>query len=273
MLHEIPGQLEMLKTLTKWAERIERPQDAPAKVANAFQQLISGRPQPVGLEIAPDILQARADIDASAPLPALAQQFDEDAIERAAKLLEKAERPLIFVGGGALDASKEVRALADRLGAPVATYRRGKGVMDDRHPLAHIVTGGHELWKTADVVLAVGTRLQWPSVVWGVDDKMTIIKVDADPAEMDKVRTPEIGLVGSAAAVLARINEHLRHLQGPRKERVEASLKVKQEIAKKVSVLEPQGAYCRALSGHARLGRGDRTWRQACTRRRACRVT
>ena len=247
MLHEIPGQLDMLKTLTKWAERIERPQDAPAKVAAAFQQLISGRPQPVGLEIAPDILQARADIDATAPLAALPQRLDEDAIERAAKLLEKAERPLIFVGGGALDAAPQVRALAERLGVPVATYRRGKGVMDDRHPLAHIVTGGHELWKTADVVLAVGTRLQWPSVVWGTDDKMTIIKVDADPAEMDKVRTPEIGLVGDAAAVLARINDHLRHLQGPRKDRVEASLKVKQEIAKKVSVLEPQGAYCRAL--------------------------
>ena len=247
MLHEIPGQLDMLKTLTKWAERIERPQDAPAKVAAAFQQLISGRPQPVGLEIAPDILQARADIDATAPLAALPQRLDEDAIERAAKLLEKAERPLIFVGGGALDAAPQVRALAERLGVPVATYRRGKGVMDDRHPLAHIVTGGHELWKTADVVLAVGTRLQWPSVVWGTDDKMTIIKVDADPAEMDKVRTPEIGLVGDAAAVLARINDHLRHLQGPRKDRVEASLKIKQEIAKKVSVLEPQGAYCRAL--------------------------
>ena len=247
MLHEIPGQLDMLKTLTKWAERIERPQDAPAKVAAAFQQLISGRPQPVGLEIAPDILQARADIDATAPLAALPQRLDEDAIERAAKSLEKAERPLIFVGGGALDAAPQVRALAERLGVPVATYRRGKGVMDDRHPLAHIVTGGHELWKTADVVLAVGTRLQWPSVVWGTDDKMTIIKVDADPAEMDKVRTPEIGLVGDAAAVLARINDHLRHLQGPRKDRVEASLKVKQEIAKKVSVLEPQGAYCRAL--------------------------
>jgi acetolactate synthase-1/2/3 large subunit len=247
LLHEIPNQIGIFKTLTKWAERIEKPQDAPAMVAQAFQYMTSGRQRPVGLEIAPDILQARADIDAAAPLPPLAQALDEDAIERAAKILEKAERPLIFVGGGALDASVQVRALAERLGAPVVAYRRGKGVMDDRHPLAHVVTGGHAMWASADVVLAVGTRLQWPSINWGVDDRLTVIKVDADADEMDRVRTPELGLVGDAAAVLARINEHLRHLPAQRPDRVERSRAIKEQIAAKLSVLEPQGAYIRAI--------------------------
>jgi acetolactate synthase I/II/III large subunit len=247
LLHEIPDQLGILKTLTKWATRIEQPQDAPGLVAQAFQQMTSGRPQPVGLEIAPDILQARADIDPAAPLPPLAQQLDEDAIERAAKLLEKAEHPLIFLGGGALDAGAEVKALAERLGAPVAAYRRGKGVMDDRHPLAHVVTGAHAMWPEVDVVLAVGTRLQWPSVNWGVDEKLTVIKVDADPTEMDRVRTPELALVGNAATVLARIGEHLRHLPEQRPDRVERSRAIKEATAKKLNALEPQGAYCRAL--------------------------
>ena len=247
LLHEIPDQIGILRTLTKWTERIERPQDGPATVAKAFQQMTSGRPQPAGLEIAPDILQARAEIDGVAPLPPIPQPLDEDAIERAAKLLEKAEHPLIFVGGGALDAAPEVRALADRLGAPVVAYRRGKGVMDDRHPLAQVVPGGHALWPSADVVLAVGTRLQWPSVTWGVDDKLTIIKVDADPAEMDRVRTPEIALVGDAAAVLARLGDHLRHLPAERPDRVAASRAVKEATAQKLAALEPQGAYCRAL--------------------------
>ena len=247
LLHEIPDQIGILRTLTKWTERIERPQDGPALVAKAFQQMTSGRSQPVGLEIAPDILQARADFDGTAPLAPIAPPLDEDAIERAAKLLEKAEHPLIFVGGGALDASPQVRALAGRLGAPVVAYRRGKGVMDDRHPLAQVVTGGHALWPSADVVLAVGTRLQWPSINWGVDEKLTIIKVDADPTQMDKVRTPEIGLVGDASAVLARLNEHLRRLPEKRPDREAASRAVKEATAKKLSVLEPQGAYCRAL--------------------------
>jgi acetolactate synthase-1/2/3 large subunit len=248
MLHEIPDQIGILKTLTKWTARIERPQDAPALVAQAFQYLTSGRPRPVGLEIAPDILQARADIDPAAPLPPLAQALDEDAVARAAKLLGEAERPLIFVGGGALDAAREVKALAERLGAPVATYRRGKGVMDDRHPLAQVLTGGHALWATADVVLAVGTRLQWPTAVWGTDDKLKIIKVDADPDEIERIARPEIGLVGDAAAVLARLNEHLRHLPPERPERVAASRAVKEQIARKLSAaLGPQDAYCRAI--------------------------
>ena len=248
LLHEIPGQLNILKTLTKWAERIETPQDAPGKVAAAFRQLRSGRPGPVGLEIAPDILQARADIDLERPeLPQTMPGLDEDAIERAAKLLANAEQPLIFVGGGAMDAASEVRALADRLGAPVATYRRGKGVMDDRHPLAQTITAGHELWASADVVLAVGTRLQWPTIVWGTDDKMTIIKVDIDAAEMDRIHTPQIGLVGDAARVVARLNDHLRHLPGERPDRVARSRAVKEATAKKLSVLEPQGAYLRAI--------------------------
>src|SRR5205085_9066025 len=248
MLHEIPDQLGILRKLTKSAERIEQPQEAPAKVAEAFRQFRTGRPRPVGLEIAPDILLARAEVDIGAPYaeepPA---KLDEDAIERAAKLLEFAENPLIFVGGGAHGAAREVRALVERLGAPVATYRRGKGVMDDRHPLAQVLTGGHALWASADVVLAVGTRLQWPTAVWGTDEKMTIIKVDIDPEEMDRVHTPQIGLVGDAARVLARVNEHLRHLPPERPDRVAASRAVKGAIAKKLAVLEPQGGYIRAL--------------------------
>jgi acetolactate synthase-1/2/3 large subunit len=248
MLHEIPDQIGILRTLTKWTARIEKPQDAPGLVAQAFQHMTSGRPRPVGLEIAPDILQARADVDPAAPLPPLAQALDEDAIERAARLLEQAERPLIFVGGGALDASREVRALAGRLGAPVATYRRGKGVMDDRHPLAQVLTGGHALWAAADVVLAVGTRLQWPTTVWGTDDKLKIIKVDADPEEIERIARPEIGLVGDAAAVLARLNDQLRHLPAERPDRVAASRAVKEQTAKKLSAaLGPQDAYCRAI--------------------------
>ncbi len=248
LLHEIPDQLNILKTLTKWAERIEAPQDAPAKVHEAFRQLGTGRPRPVGLEIAPDILQARADIDPEPPRPAETKsELDEDAIEQAAKLLANAERPLIFVGGGAMDASAEVRALAERLGAPVTTYRRGKGVMDGRHPLAQTLVGGHALWATADVVLAVGTRIQQPVALWGVDDRLTIIKVDIDPEEIDRTANPQIGIVGDGKRVLARLNDHLRHLVGPRADRVERSRALKETIAKKLSVLEPQGAYLRAI--------------------------
>ena len=194
LLHEIPDQLGILRTLTKWADRITRPQDAPRLVATAFRELRSGRPRPVGLEVPPDMLAAKAEVALNpqvAPVPE--PPLDEDAIARAAGLLAKAECPVIFVGGGANEAVDEVRALAERLSAPVVAYRRGKGVLDERHPLSHVLPGGHALWAKADVVLAVGTRLQIPLNAWGIDDKLKIIKVDVDPEEMDRIRKPEIG--------------------------------------------------------------------------------
>ena len=65
----------------------------------------------------------------------------------------------------ALDAADEVRALAERLGAPVVSYRRGRGVLDDRHPLAHALPGGHALWAKADVVLLKQIAQPWPEAL------------------------------------------------------------------------------------------------------------
>jgi acetolactate synthase I/II/III large subunit len=248
LLHEIPDQLGILRTLTKWADRIMRPQDAPSLVATAFRELRSGRPRPVGLEVPPDMLAAKAEVALIPPLAAVPEPpLDEDAIARAAGLLAKAECPVIFVGGGANEAVDEVRALAERLSAPVVGYRRGKGVLDERHPLSHVLPGGHALWAKADVVLAVGTRLQIPLNAWGIDDKLTIIKVDIDPEEMDRIRKPEIALAGHSAAILKRLAEHLAKLPAMRPERVAMSRAVKEKVAADLAVLAPQIGYLRAI--------------------------
>jgi acetolactate synthase-1/2/3 large subunit len=248
LLHEIPDQIGILRTLTKWAERIERPQDAPQNVRRAFQELRSGRPRPVGIEVPPDILAAKADIDLLSPLaPVPDAPLDEDAIERAAGLLAKAACPVIFVGGGALDAGDAVRVLAERLSAPVVSYRRAKGLLDDRHPLSHGLPGGHALWAKADVVLAVGTRLQIPISAWGTDDTLKIIKLDIDPGEIERLRKPEIGLVGDSAAVLERLTQHLSHLSPMQPDRVAQSRALKARVAADVAVLAPQIGYLRAI--------------------------
>jgi acetolactate synthase-1/2/3 large subunit len=247
LLHEIPDQIGILRTLTKWAERVERPQDVPQLVGQAFAQLQSGRPRPVGVEVPPDILGAKAEVELLAPLPSIPNTpLDEDAIERAASLLGKAESPVIFVGGGALEAADEVRALAERLSAPVVAYRRGKGILDERHPLSHVLPGGHALWAKADVVLAVGTRLQIPVSAWGTDDKLKIIKLEIDPAEIDRLRKPEIGLVGDSAPVLRRFAEHLAHIPS-RPDRVAQSRALQERIAAELAVLAPQVAYLSAI--------------------------
>ena len=251
LLHEIPDQIGILRRLTKSAERVNAPQDAPSVLARAFKELASGRPRPVGVEVPPDMLRARAEVTLSAPLPFDPDPvLDEDAIGRAAHLLAKAECPVIFVGGGALDAADEVRALAERLTAPVVSYRRGKGVLDERHPLAHMLPAGHALWKRADVVLAVGTRLQMQLSGWGTDDKLKLIKVDIDHEELDRIKKPEIGIAGDAAAVLARIDEHLHlhHLEPMRADRLAASRALKERLAAEASAaLAPQADFLRAI--------------------------
>ena len=154
-------------------------------MAQAFRKLHSGRPRPVALEVPPDVLGAKAEVTLAAPLaPEPPAALDEDAIAQAAQMLAAADCPVIFVGGGAHDAAAEVQALAERLTAPVVGFRRGKGVLDNRHVLSHSLPGGHALWAKADVVLAVGTRMFLPLSAWGTDDKLKIIRIDIDPGRV-----------------------------------------------------------------------------------------
>jgi acetolactate synthase-1/2/3 large subunit len=241
LLHEIPDQLGILRTLTKSAERIDSPVAAPGRVAQAFQKLQSGRPRPVALELPPDMLGAKADVTLAPPLaPEVPAALDEDAIEQAARTLAAADCPVIFVGGGALDAAPEVRALAERLTAPVVGFRRGKGVLDNRHVLSLPLPGGHALWAKADVVLAVGTRMFLPLSAWGTDDKAIVIKIDIDPAEFSRMRAPVRGIAGDAAAVLRRLDQHLATLSPMDPKRVAACRALKGRIAadfKKLGVI------------------------------------
>src|SRR3954452_5468911 len=68
LLHEIPDQIGILRTLTKWADRVGKPQDAPGIVGRAFKELRSGRARPVGIELPPDVLAAKAEVDLLTPL-------------------------------------------------------------------------------------------------------------------------------------------------------------------------------------------------------------
>src|SRR5712691_2995756 len=80
LLHEIPDQIGILRTLTKWADRVGRPQDAPGLIARAFRELHAGRPRPVGIEVPPDVLAAKAEVELIPPsAPEPEPPLDEDA--------------------------------------------------------------------------------------------------------------------------------------------------------------------------------------------------
>jgi acetolactate synthase I/II/III large subunit len=210
LLHEIPDQLAILKGLTKFAARINHPSETGKLVNEAFRELADGRPRPVALEMPLDVMAREYAV--SLPQPGetpVAPEPDPDLIADAAKALSEAKAPLIYVGSGAMAAGAEVLALAERLQAPVVTYTGGKGVVCDRHYLAQNLLAGHELWKSADVVLAIGTRLNQPQTRWGVDADLKLIRVDLDPVEITRIVHPAIGIVAdakdAAAALLAAV--------------------------------------------------------------------
>jgi acetolactate synthase-1/2/3 large subunit len=204
LLHELPDQLGIMQRLTKWAARVDAPQDAARLVAEAFAQMASGRPRPTALEVPMDVMAReawvtteRVDLPAAPP-----PEPDPDALTRAAELLNGAKRPMIFVGGGAAGASALVRRLAERLDAPVVAGWMGRGVMDDRSALSISLTAAHRLWPEVDVALAVGSRFQRVQMDWGLDDALKVIRIDLDPTEIARHAKPEVALLADAGEAL-----------------------------------------------------------------------
>lgn len=249
LLHELPDQLGIMRGLTKWADRIPAPAAAPGLVNEAFRRLLSGRRRPVALECAMDIWARRAPVELIGTAAAADHcPVDEDAVERAAKLLGGAEHPMIVVGGGAQGAGEYVLRIAELIDAPVMTGRMGQGVIDGRHRLSITAPAGYRFWGEADVVLAVGTRLQPQQQNWGLDDTLKIIRIDADSEELDRQRKPEIGIVGDATATLRvladRLEKHARRHSG----RAAHVAGIKAAATKKIhETLAPQIAYLEAI--------------------------
>lgn len=246
--HEIPDQLAIIAQLTKWAQRANTPEEAAAKTALACRALFSGFARPVGLEIPTDVLAASGSFAAHRPFPTEAEPtVDENGVDEAAALLAKAERPLIVVGAGAQDAHREIRALAEHLQAPVVAHRMGRGVMDSRHPLSQDLLAGNRLWRGCDIVLAVGTRLLTQRQDWGTDDRLKIIHIDLDPARLSLGGKVDIPLLGAAKSLVAKLGEQISRLAPRRASRTEEMLTLKADVAREISVLEPQLSFLAAL--------------------------
>jgi acetolactate synthase-1/2/3 large subunit len=243
-LHEMHDQIGLLRHITKHADRIGGASEAYGKVAEAVRQATSGRTRPVALECAIDTWGRVGAVTPVAPAPAPRTMLDPDALARAAALLAGAKRPIIVAGGGALAASEALRAVAERLQAAVVTYRRGRGVMPTAHPLAASLPVGHRLWKDADAVLAVGTRLHYQQANWGTDADLKIIRIDIDPDEISRMRRPDCAVIGDAADALAALLELLPAAPRPPRADIAAA---QDWFAERISRQEPQMGFLRAI--------------------------
>ena len=243
-LHDLHDQTSVLRQVTKEAIAVADPADGAALVQRAVDSLHGGVPRPVSLEVPADLWAAAADGVIEAPT-VLDAPPDPGAIERAAALLDGAARPLIIVGSGAYEASEEVLALAERLQCPVMTRRQGHGVVPTAHPLFLPLTPAHDLWPEVDVVLGVGSRMEWPLNVWGIDDDLRIIQVNVDPDEVDRHGRTEVGIVADAGAACRALHDAVGDRHRPSIEEEVAQRRARYEID--TAHLVPQRSYAAAI--------------------------
>ncbi|MEM7522924.1 MAG: thiamine pyrophosphate-dependent enzyme [Pseudomonadota bacterium] len=247
-LHELPDHLATLRGLTKWAERIDHPTEAPALMDEAFRQMLSGRRRPVGIEAPWDVFGMATEVGPVGPAAPIAPPaLNADQIDTAAKMIASANNPLIMVGGGALDAAEEVRALARLLQAPVTAHRSGKGVMAEDDDLSLLPPAAWRFWPDCDLLIGIGSRLELQHFRWRwFPEGLRTLRIDIDPTEFVRLK-PDLGVVADAAAATSALTAALAPRIGARANRAAEYRGHSKAAAAALEAVQPQEAYLKVI--------------------------
>ncbi len=248
-LHEITDQAGIVARLADFSAYIGGPEKAAPLVAKALRSMTHGpRPGPAVLECAIDVWGRKGKVAEITP-PAIPREkpIDEAKVRAAAKLLAKAKRVLIVVGGGALDAYAEVTQLSGMLQAPVLAYRRGRGILDGRNPFSVTLPLGHELWAEADAIIGIGTRLMMPQQQWGTDKNLPIIRIDTNPEEPPRIQKPKLAIIGDAKRTTAALIEALAEINPKRLSRLEEMQDRQARLSQRLQKIGPQIGFLRVI--------------------------
>ena len=190
-------------------------------IRRAFVIAQSGRPGPVLVDITKDVTAATTDYEYQEPekIEPQTDTIREEDMERALEMIRKAQKPFIFVGGGAVisNASEELRVFAHKIQAPVADSLMGKGAFDGTDELYTGMVGMHGTKTSnygiteADLLVVVGARFS--DRVIGNASKFAknakILQIDIDRAEINKNIKVDASIIGDAKTILRRLNTHL----------------------------------------------------------------
>ena len=190
-------------------------------IRRAFVIAQSGRPGPVLVDITKDVTAATADYEYQEPekIEPQTDTIKEEDMERALEMIRKAQKPFVFVGGGAIisNASEELRVFAHKIQAPVADSLMGKGAFDGADELYTGMVGMHGTKTSnygiteADLLVVVGARFS--DRVIGNASKFAknakILQIDIDRAEINKNIKVDASIIGDAKTILRRLNTHL----------------------------------------------------------------
>ena len=216
VIHEFPRQLKMLEAISAFAATVPSADHAEAVLEEAVAVISRAPGGPASVEW-PSDLQYLARPDEQQPYVAEhapVSHPDDDALDAAAALLAAAQRPVIWVGGGAAVATAELTELVPRLGAAVLTSNSGRGIIpeDDDLVIGNFAStpGVAPLLAAADLMLSVGTHFrsnETKSYHLALPERH--VQIDLDPAAVGRVYPAEVGLVGDASAVLAALLKRL----------------------------------------------------------------
>jgi acetolactate synthase-1/2/3 large subunit/sulfoacetaldehyde acetyltransferase len=218
-------QLTLFRPVTKAQIQIQRAERIPELFRHAFRLAMAGKKGPVLVDLPRDMLNDSAEMAFVPPERYRWAQHDGgDAhlIAQAAEALTQAHAPAIIVGGGVIwsEARAEVLDLAERLTAPIVTSYGHNDAVPHDHPLVIGALGragspeAAEAVRTADVVLAVGTRLGHFTTFYDhryLPQQAKIVQIDVDEKELGRHYALEVGILGDAKAVLSGMLGGLEH--------------------------------------------------------------
>jgi acetolactate synthase-1/2/3 large subunit len=223
------------RSVTKHNELVTQAQDIPLMVRQAFHLATTGRPGPVLIDVPKDIVDPQnprsamewywpSDDDVAASLPGYrpTTKGHPKMIRQAAELILQARRPVIYAGGGILKAraAEALRALAEQCDLHVVTTLMARGAFPDDHALCLGMPGMHGNYtavtsmQQSDLLIALGSRFddRVTGKVDGFAPDAKVIHVDVDPAELGKVRRPDIPIVGDCRLVIEELLAAVRSL-------------------------------------------------------------
>ncbi|WJH41019.1 5-guanidino-2-oxopentanoate decarboxylase [Aliirhizobium terrae] len=204
-LHELPDQRGMMATLALMSHTLHDPNDLADVMERAFAILRSGRPGPVHIEIPTDVMALKIQPPRLRNIAPARPRADAETMAEAASRCLAAKKPVILVGGGAVAASKDILALAERLDAPLVTTTNARGAFSG-HPLSVPASPSlksvRRLIAGADLVLAFGTQMGQTDYDMYVDNGFpelaSLIRIDIDAAQLARGPQAALSILSSA---------------------------------------------------------------------------
>lgn len=192
-------------------------------IREAFEIARSNRPGPVLIDIPKDVTSAKTEYQPFNPKTDKIPNFQveklpipqDDEIKKVAKIINNSKKPFIYAGGGIItsNAAEELKKFAEKINAPVGMSLMGKSAFPNKHPLSTGMIGMHGTYVAntacdqSDLLLAIGTRFS-DRVIGDASEfakKSTIIQIDIDPAEINKMVEVDNSLIGDVKTILAKL--------------------------------------------------------------------